>query len=173
MNAKSKINQKNQPFAPTAGAAHWCQLQHVETFIGLTRRRFSRDEVLMLIDSRQIQWAWDIARKGAGRPEVRIWRESILAYLAREGGGPAPLAGDLSLPQVIEAVLPKVAAISLRATTVRGSELQRRFLCCPTHLSGLIADGELCRVGPSRPGATPVILYQSAFEFLKRRTLSI
>jgi hypothetical protein len=174
MNATLKINRKNEPFLPAAGAANWCQLQHIKTLMGLSRRRLSKDEVLALIDNRQIQWAWDIARKGASRPEVRIWRESLIACLAREsGGGAAPLADDLSLPQVIEIILPRPATLALRAATVRGRELQRRFLCCRTHLAGLIADGELCRVGPVRPGATPVILYQSAFEFLKRRAMSI
>jgi hypothetical protein len=143
--------------------------------MGLSRRRFRRDDVLRLIDTRQIRWAWDISRKGARRPEVRIWRESLLAYLARESGGagPAPPPDDLSLSQVIEAILPRPPALNLRAATVRGTELQRRFLCCRTHLAGLIADGELCCVGPSGPGRNPAILYQSVFEFLKRRSMSV
>ncbi len=172
MNTKPGINQKTGPFPPSTAAAG-CQLQHINTLRGLSRRRFSRDEVLTLIDTRQIPWAWDIARKGADRPEVRIWRESLLAYLAREGGGAAPLAVDFSLPQVIDIILPRPAALARRAATVRGRELQRRFLCSETHLAGLIADGELCRVGPARRGTTPVVLYQSAFEFLKRRSMSI
>jgi hypothetical protein len=143
--------------------------------MGLSRRRFGRDEVLRLIDTRQIRWAWDISRKGARRPEVRIWRESLLACLARESGGAPKTFGadDLSLPQVIETILPRPPALTPRAATVRGSELQRRFLCCRTHLAGLIADGELCCVGPSGPGRSPAILYQSVFEFLKRRSMSL
>jgi len=171
MNAKSIINQKIQPFLPPVGAADWCQLQHVKTFMGLSRRRFSKDEVLMLIDTRQIRWAWDIARKGARRPEVRIWRESLIACLAQESGGAAPLADDLSLPQVIEAILPRPAVLAMRAATLHAGELQRRLLCCRAHIAGLIADRELSRVGPS--GRNPAVLYQSAFEFLKRRSMSI
>jgi hypothetical protein len=143
--------------------------------MGLSRRRFCRDDVLRLIDTREIRWAWDISRKGARRPEVRIWRESLLAYLARESGGApkAPGADDLSFPQVIAAILPRPPALAPRTATVRGRELQRRFLCCRTHLTGLIADGELCCVGPTGPGRNPAILYQSVFEFLKRRSMSL
>jgi hypothetical protein len=132
--------------------------------------------VLKLIDNREIRWAWDISRKGARRPEVRIWRDSLLAYLAREGAdGPAqaPPPDALALPQVIEAVLPKPSVFTPRGSTVRGTELQRRFLCCRTHLAGLIADGELSCVGPTGPGRNPAILYQSVFEFLKRRSMSL
>jgi hypothetical protein len=142
--------------------------------MGLSRKRCTKEDVLRLIDTRQIQWAWDIARKNARRPEVRIWRESLVTYLAGEsGGGPGPSSDDFSLPQVIEAILPRPPVLALRAATLRGTELQRRFLCCRTHLAGLIADGELCCVGPAGPGKNPVILYQSAFEFLKRRSMSI
>ncbi len=175
MNTKPIINQKKQLFLAPAPAADWCLLQHPWTLLGLSRKRFCKDDVLRLIDSREIRWAWDISRKGARRPEVRIWRESLLAYLAREsgGGGPAPAPDELSLTQVIEAILPRPPALAPRAATVRGRELQRRFLCCQGHLAGLIADGELCCVGPTGPGITPAILYQSVFEFLKRRSMSL
>jgi hypothetical protein len=173
MNDKPKINQKSGVFSPSSGAANWCQLQHIKTFMGLSRQRLREAQVLTLIDTRKIRWAWDIGRKGATRPEVRIWRESLIAYLAREsGGGAVPPADDLSLAQVIEAVLPRPAALALRAATVRATDLQRRLLCSRTHLDRLMADGELCRVGAPLPGKTSVILYQSAFEFLKRRSLS-
>jgi len=173
INTKPIINQKNQLFLSPAPAADWCHLQHPRTLIGLSRKRFCNDDVLRLIDSRQIRWAWDISRKGARRPEVRIWRESLLAYLARENGGDPKAFGadDLALPQVIGAILPK-PPLAPRTAIVRGRELQRQFLCCQGHLAGLIADGELCCVGPAGPGKTPAILYQSVFEFLKRRSMS-
>jgi hypothetical protein len=175
INTKPIINQKSQLFLSPAPAADWGQLQHPGTLMGLSRRRFRRDDVLRLIDTGQIRWAWDISRKGARRPEVRIWRESLLAYLARESGGDPKAFGadDLSLPQVIEAILPRPPALTPRAATVRGRELQRRLLCCRTHLARLIADGELCCVGPTGPGRNPAILYQSVFEFLKRRSMSL
>jgi hypothetical protein len=142
--------------------------------MGLSRRRLTRDDVLRLIDSRQIQWAWDISRRKARRPEIRIWRESVLAYLAREnGGGPAGPPEDPGLAQVIEAILPRPAVLTRRAATLRGCELQRRLLCSPSHVAGLIADGELCCVGGTAPRKSPVILYQSVFEFLSRRSVSI
>jgi hypothetical protein len=143
--------------------------------MGLSRRRLGRDDVLRLIDSREIRWAWDISRKSARRPEVRIWRESLLAWLARESGGaPAASGADgLSLTQIIEAILPRPPALTPRAAAISGRELQKRFLCCQGHIAGLIADGELCCLGPAGPGKTPAILYRSVFEFLKRRSMSI
>ena len=157
INTKPIINQKNQLFLSPAPAADWCHLQHPRTLIGLSRKRFCKDDVLRLIDTRQIRWAWDISRKGARRPEVRIWRESLLAYLARENGGAPKAFGadDLALPQVIEAILPKPPALAPRAATVRGRELQRRFLCCqgtpgrPDRRRRVV----LCR--PGRPGKNP------------------
>ena len=172
MNAIPKINQKIGYFSPPSAAAGWCQLQHPNTVIGLSRRRLCLNDVLKLIDTRQIRWAWDISRKG-NRPEVRIWRESVMGWLVRESGGAAPPADNLSLAQVIAAILPKPDALSLRAATLRGRELQRRFLCSQMLIGRLIAEGELCSVGPPRGGKSQVILYQSAVEFLKRRSLSV
>jgi hypothetical protein len=173
MNAKPKINQNLAAVLPSPRPADWSHLQHVKTLMGLSRSRLGKDEVLRLIDSRQIQWAWDIARKGARRPEVRLWRESLVDYLARENGGAVPPTGDLTLAQIIAAILPHPGALSARAAVVGSSELQRRFLCCQGHLAGLIADGELCCVEPVRRNRQPAILYQSAFEFLKRRSMSV
>ncbi len=177
MNAKPIINQKTQLFSSPAPAADWGQLQHPGTLIGLSRRRFCRDDVLRLIDTRQIRWAWDISRRQSRRPEVRIWRESLLAYLARESGGAGPPSSpdNLPLPQVIEAILPRPPAVlAPRAAVLRPSELQRRLLCSRVHLLRLIADGELCALPSSGPGReTTAVLYQSAVEFLKRRSMSI
>ena len=172
MNAKPKINlkMKKLPFWP--GPMGGGPLQHLRAFLGLSRRRLGLDDVLRLIDSRQIRWAWDIARRGARRPEVRIWRDSLVACLAREEGVKPPPMENLSLDQVIEAILRRAAALSRRAASISFYELQRRLLCCRTHLHGLIDDGELCRVGQPRQGEMPMVLYQSAFEFLKRRSMS-
>jgi hypothetical protein len=167
-----KINLKSSYFLPSSAGAAWCQLQHPQALIGLSRQRLSLNDVLKLIDTRQISWAWDISRQGASRPEVRLWRESVLAYLARESGGPAPAEDGLSLDQVIAAVLPRPDSCSLRAATLRGRELQRRFLCSQMLIGRLLSDGDLCCVGALRGGKSPAILYQSAFEFLKRRSLS-
>jgi hypothetical protein len=173
MNTKPIINQKPPLFSTCAPAADWSHLQHVRTLMGLSRRRFSRGEVLRLIDTREIRWAWDISRKDSRRPEVRIWRDSLLTFLSQESGGPKTAArDDVGLPQVIEAILPK-PALTPRTVTVGGRELQRRFLCCRTHLAGLIEDGELHCVGQTASGRNPVILYQSAFEFLQRRSMSL
>jgi hypothetical protein len=173
MNAIPKINQKIGSFLPPPAGAAWRPLQHPKTLIGLSRQRLSLNDILKLIDARQIRWAWEISRRGNRRPEVRIWHESLLAYLAGESGGATPRADHLSLEQVIASILPKPAANSPRAATLHGRELQKRLLCGHMHISRLVADGELCCVGPLKKGKSRVILYQSAFEFLKRRSLSV
>jgi hypothetical protein len=173
MNAKPKINQKNEIIPAIPGAGDACQLQHIRAFVGLSRRRLGYNDVLRLIDSRQIRWAWDIAGRGARRPEVRIWRDSLIAALAREHGAEVADGGNLTLAQVIEAILPRPAALAMRSGAVAFHELQRRLLCGRNHLLRLVADGELCRVGEIRPGDPPLVLYQSVFEFMKRRSLSI
>ena len=172
MIAKEIINEKGGNLLTAPPASDWGHLQHPRALMGLSRKRCGRDEALRLIDSGEIRWAWDIARRGARRPEVRIWRESLLAYLAREGGA-AERADEAELGEVIAAILPKPWALTPRTATVRGTELQRRFLCCRTHLAGLIADGELSCVGPTGPGRNPAVLYQSVFEFMKRRPMAL
>jgi hypothetical protein len=173
LNAKPAINQKTDLFSPPLLPADCRHLQHLRTLMGLSRQRLTPDDALRLIDSRQVRWAWDISRKGSRRPEVRIWRASLLAYLAGENGGATELPPEqMSLTQVIEAILPKPWALTPRAAAVSGRELQRRFLCCSGHLAGLIADGELSCVGPKKSRETPAILHQSAVEFLKRRSMS-
>src|SRR5271166_2962860 len=156
--AKPVINQKLDLFSPPLPPAGWRHLQPLRTLLGLSRQRLTPDDALRLIDSRQVRWAWDISRKGARRPEVRIWRASLLVYLARENGGAVEAPPEeMSLAQVIEAILPKPAALTPRAASVCGRELQRRFMCCSAHLTGLIADGELSCVGPKKAKETPAI----------------
>jgi hypothetical protein len=167
LNTNSVSNEKTGRLRACARPADWCHLQHVRTLMGLSRRRLSRDEALRLIDNGQIQWAWDISRLGARRSEVRIWRESLLSYLAAESGQAKKKKPEAApLQDVIAAILPKPWALTPRAAVVGRRELQRRFLCCRTHLAGLVEDGELRVCGRG-------ILYQSAFEFLKRRCLSL
>jgi hypothetical protein len=173
MNATPQINQKGEarPFLPAP--VDWSQLQPIQTLMGLSRRRLTRDEILQLIETRQIRWAWDIARPGARRPEVRIWRDSVLASLAGEDAShPVSAPEERSLTQVITSILPRPTSLARRAAAIGLQELQRRFLCCRSHLLGLIADGELSLVQGWREGIPPTVLYQSVFEFLKRRTMT-
>jgi hypothetical protein len=173
MNAIPKINQKSEYFSQSSAGAGSRPLVHPRTLIGLSRRRLCSNDILKLIDARQIRWAWDISRPGSRRPEVRIWRESLMACLAREGDGTAPPPDRRSLAQVIAAILPRPEAVSRRAATVRGRELQGRFMCSQMLIRRLIADGELSAAAGFRGGKSPEILYQSVFEFLKRRSLSV
>jgi hypothetical protein len=174
MNDKQISNPLNTPISSlTSAVSGACQLQHASALMGLSRRRLDKDDVFRLIDSRQIRWAWDIARKNARRPEIRIWRQSLLDYLAQENGPAAPTGDNLSADQVIESILPKPAAITLRTATVAAGDLRRRFLCCQRHLRGLIADGELWSGSPQASMKTLAIFYQSTFDFLRRRCLSL
>jgi len=166
------INQKIEGNSATSAPAGWAPLQHPRLLIGLSRARLTLNDVFRLIDNRQIRWAWDISRPGSGRPEVRIWRQSLLDYLNRENQAAAAAMQNFTLAQVIATVLPQ-STFSPRTRTLRGNELQRRFTCSSAHISRLIDDGELSCVGAAGMGRTPGVLYQSTFEFLKRRSLSL
>ena len=104
-----------------------------------------------MIDSGEIRWAWDIARSGARRPEVRIWRDSLLAYLAREGGA-AERADEAELGEVIAAILPKPWSRRLGGDGAGDGVAAAAVFVLPGRIpAGLIADGELSCVGPTGP----------------------
>jgi hypothetical protein len=157
---------------PSAGGR---PLQHVKTLTGLSRRRLSTEDVLDLIENRQIKWAWNIARKDAARPELRFWRDSLLVYFVRESGAndTSSFVEDLPLEQVITAILPRNAGPQTAGLAIRAADLSQRFLCCPNHILGLVRDGELQSGVPLQANVPTTIRYQSAFEFLQRRCLTL
>lgn len=160
------VSLLNPRFRAGGGAAGCAPLQHPRTLIGLSRCRLGARDILRLIDSRKIRWAWDISRKGASRPEVRILGRSLLDYLAEENSGVAPKERAASLDKVIASILPP--SVTPRVL-LNPAELNRRLMCCSRHLRGLVEDGEL---SADRAGKL-AISYASVAAFLKRRCLSV
>jgi hypothetical protein len=156
---------------PSAGGR---PLQHVKTLTGLSRHRLSAEDVLDLIENRQIKWAWNIGRKDAIRPELRFWRDSLMVYFVRESGATdtASFVEDLPLEEVIAAILPRCAGPKSTSFAIRAADLSQRFLCCPNHVLGLVRDGELESAAPLHPNVPTTIRYPSAVEFLRRRCLT-
>ncbi|HZM02902.1 MAG TPA: hypothetical protein VFC44_07745 [Candidatus Saccharimonadales bacterium] len=160
------------PSLPSTGGR---PLQHVKTLTGLSRRRLSVEDVLDLIENRQIKWAWNIARKDAARPELRFWRDSLLNYFVRESGAgePSSLSEEIPIEHVIANILPRCAAPHSPASVIRAADLSQRFLCCSNHILGLVRDGELKSAGPLQANVATAIRYHNAYEFLQRRCLTL
>ena len=121
------------------------------------------DYVLGAIETGAIGWAWDIRGKAAAAREIRIWRESLLEWLAD------PLASLRALArpegEVVASLFPHSRA------EVRGTELQRMFSCGHSHVMNLINDGLLAGTTEAGPGPTgsPRITRVSVMGFLLSR----
>lgn len=89
----------------------------------------SEDEILALIDSGELAWAWDISSEAAERREVRIWRESLLVFLSP--GGPSSHS-DLDETNVLNFLLPH------SGDELRSTHLQRLFTASQGHIQHLI-----------------------------------
>ena len=114
------------------------------------------DEVLAAVESGVLGWAWNIARPGAERRELRIWAPSLLSLLA--GGRPeaaTPRSQESGAAQPGEELLTLLRGI-LPGRDVRSTELQRFFSCSGSHVAHLLQDGCLapaalrqCEDGPN------------------------
>ena len=83
------------------------------------------DDVLAMIHSGILAWAWNIAGKSVRRQDVRIWRDSIIFFLNHQ---PQPEAEE---ELVIASFLPTGAEI-------RSPELQSLLSCSQGHVRDLI-----------------------------------
>ena len=119
------------------------------------------DQVLQIMESGQIDFAWNIASPGARRRDLRIWRESLLALVNRSASEPR------SVEDVINSILP--------ARDPRTPELQRWFCASQSHVQRLVEAGELRPCAPPvatrGPNAFTRIERASVAEFLRKRRL--
>ena len=136
------------------------------------------DDLIALVQSGDLAFAWDIrGAKAERRAELRVWRESVLAYLAAAPGegtrptgqnGCAPGEGT-ALPEeeVLERLLPH------GRDTLFSTELQRMFSASQTHVQGLIDGGLLEQAGERRQvrgvNARVRVSRESVIQFLKDR----
>lgn len=126
----------------------------------------NEDDVLALIDTGELSWAWDIRTPAADRREIRVWRDDVLRHLDRTSRGIRP-ADPLPLDQVMTAILPH------SRPEIRSTEIQRIFSCSSSHVLNLVQAG--CLAGLNAPGTGPNgfvrVTRLSVIQFLQLRTV--
>lgn len=127
--------------------------------VAMTCADRDEDQVLSLIECGKLEWAWDVARHGANRREIRIWRDSLMAFLQGKTGGSAIDA------EVIGRILPH------SRPELRASEIRHMFCCSQSHISHLVEDGQLTATTLSQRGplGSAKITRQSIITFLLNR----
>lgn len=98
------------------------------------------DQVLSLICSAALEYAWDIASRDADRREIRVWRESVSDYMTHDDGPRTPARVRVSASHqddgpAYQAVLPS------SRPDFRTTELARSWTASSTHIHQLVADG--------------------------------
>ena len=125
----------------------------------------TEDEVLELLDTGELTWAWDIRSPDADRREIRIWRESLMGYFDRGSRGLKP-AEPPSEPQVLAAVIPT-------RPELRSTEIRRIFTCSSTHVLKLVRAGCLDGLNPPHVGPNGFVRVRraSVIRFLQQRVV--
>ncbi len=120
----------------------------------------SEDDVLRMIESRELEWAWDIAGKGSRRRQLRILSECVAQ---RQNGH----ATKLPFEEVMQLIF------GAPRYYVTGKEIYAALNCCSTHGMNLLHDGALQCLPRSEwrtgPKGSPHVLWTSLAEFMKER----
>ena|SRR5579862_1274452 len=144
----------------TANLTAFCSnrpLVHVQTAMAALDK--SEDQVLAMIESGKLLWAWNIASKSAARRELRIWRASVLASL---NDAPQP---DSTEEEVLASLFPHPAPI---LTT---PQVQRMLSASQCHVYRLIESGALQALNKAHGGRLGYVRVTraSVCDFLKLR----
>lgn len=126
------------------------------------------DDVMNLIDTGALRCAWNIASPGSERREIRVWRDSVLAYLK---GQPTNAKEEINLRAIIKGFLPAPTLLQ-GWSTIRGVEIARRLSCSQWLVGNLITTGELHIAFPVADKVSPYVQHNSLVEFLIRREMS-
>ena len=133
------------------------------TALSVIQRLDYEEQVLALVESGDLLWAWDVAAPNANRREIRILGQSINAYLA---GNPGP---DIPPEGVMRLLFPE------GHPTLSASELARRMNLCSTHMLTLCRSGCLRLVPGARvrrgPSGSPQVELSSVAKFLEQRRI--
>jgi len=127
-----------------------------------------RAELVAMIESGELAWAWDIGL-GNNRRELRILGHCVVE---KQTGKIKEIGAtrNLALPEVIDLILPATRQ------TMRGRELQRLFLTNPDTIRQLRIAGELERVPENLPkhgpNASPRYTRESLVKFLTKRRIA-
>jgi hypothetical protein len=121
------------------------------------------DEVLSLMETGQLCWAWDIRGAQAERREIRIWQKCLLAYLGDKVSLPA--LAQLNELSVIMELFPRPGE------QFKGTELKRMFCCGHQHVLNLIGEGLLTATtkASTGPNGSPLVTRQSIIHLFRTR----
>jgi hypothetical protein len=139
-------------------------------------------EVITLIDSGELLWAFDVRTPRAERPSVRVLTQSVEKYLAGFGGGKLPVSGNLNLLgenfaagdeeaewlEVAAQILPDKQAIVTCEIA--------RALNCGRQMAHDLVNANQFRLMPGSvirrgPGGSPKIETASVAEWLRKRRM--
>jgi hypothetical protein len=128
-----------------------------------------REQLVAMIQSGEIAWAWNIGRAGATRSELRI----LAACVIERNVGIIPQIGatrNLKLAEVVNLILPAMRP------TLRGRELQKLFMCNPDTIRKLRLAGNLEMVpevlDKHGPNSSPRYTRDSLVKFFARRRIT-
>lgn len=122
------------------------------------------DQVLALIESGKISFAWNLAIKDAVgvRREIRLLSQGLVDYLT---GSQSVFTDD----QAFEAIFPEPSP------TIRAADIARTWIVSPDHVLNLCRAGQLALMDGSAirrgPRGTPSLLAGSVQQFMERRRL--
>ncbi|MGP8197982.1 MAG: hypothetical protein ACLQU4_00590 [Limisphaerales bacterium] len=161
--------------APVTTAANNPNLQQLQiapnrTFLPLifvqVALGIDADKAAVMVEDGQLHPAFNIARAGSGRRDIRVCRQTLLAFK------PGQHWAKVNLDDAIAAAMPSCLAYA-KNPTIRAVELCARLSCNRVHIANLIEDGELLesRKASIGPGCCPILFYASVVDFLKRRVL--
>jgi hypothetical protein len=102
--------------------------------------RCGEDDVLEWILSGDLEWAFDLRRKGARRACCRILTESVIRKQQR-GGRLTPRERKAQKTHPFEEIFDSL--FTVRRPVLYSSELARAWNCGTSHIHNLIADGLL------------------------------
>lgn len=124
------------------------------------------EEILRLIQSGQLRLAFDLARPGARRRELRVLGRCLAEFM--QGTQPAGVETPASVRAEIDGIFPALAD-NLKACTVL-----RLFNCSSDHVLDLARKGLITVARPGRRGANGDLLLQRAslVEFLVSRRVA-
>lgn len=125
----------------------------------------TEDEVLAAIESGRLLWAFNIAGSAAKSRLVRVLAASVQNMVDGKKLPPRPAAEEWQ--QVVRTIFPT------SAPSIPAKEIALAWSCSTTHLINL-CDQRLLRLAKgtprhSGPGGSPLVVFESAVEFLRAR----
>lgn len=123
---------------------------------------FDRDYDALIVDVENchLKFSWDLAAPGAARREIRIWRNSALAFHHRKQ---QPAVSDTDVYKFI-----------LPARDIRSTELERIFSCTHQHIYELAPQFTVTRAPRQEDGPNSFTVFSRASieTFLRSRRIS-